>query len=184
MRGADLQGADLQGADLQGAYLQGADLQRAYLRGADLQGADLQGADLQGAYLQGADLQRAYLRGADLQGAYLRGADLQGADLQPIKNDMFALLLKAIPEVSNLRKSIIEGKIDGSTYEGECACLCGTLEKTSNEKIKTVIHDQRDSSRPIERFFLGIKQGDTPKTNSISKIALEWVDEFLSYINN
>ncbi len=40
----------------------------------------------------------------------------------------------------------------------------------------------RDSSRLIERFFLGIKKGDTPENSQFSKLALEWVDEFLLLI--
>jgi hypothetical protein len=36
----------------------------------------------------------------------------------------------------------------------------------------------RDPSRPIEQFFLGIKVGDTPEINPLSKLALEWVEEF------
>lgn len=34
----------------------------------------------------------------------------------------------------------------------------------------------------IERFFMGIKEGDTPKNNSASKLALQWLDEFLELI--
>jgi hypothetical protein len=35
------------------------------------------------------------------------------------------------------------------------------------------------AARPAERFFMGIKPGDTPKTNPASKIALEWLDTFV-----
>lgn len=112
----------------------------------------------------------------------LSSADLRCADLSSIKNDLWGVLLMAIPEIKNLKKSVIEGKIDGSTYAGECACLCGTLEKTQDVKIKTMIYDRRDSNRPIERFFLGIKKGDIPETNQISKIVLEWIEEFETFI--
>ncbi len=165
-------------AYLEGAYLEGAYLKGAYLKGADLKGANLKGAYLKGAYLKGADLE-----GANLKGAYLEGAYLEGANLTHIKNDLFALLLYAIPEIANLKKALIEGKVNGSTYEGECACLCGTLEKSSDEKIRTTIYDLRDSDRPIERFFLGIQTGDTPETNQISKIVFEWIEEFESIIS-
>jgi len=187
LRGADLRGADLRGAylrdaDLTGADLTGADLRGADLRDADLRDADLRDADLTGADLRGADLKGAYLRDADLTGADLRGAYLRGAYLREIKHDLFALLLNAKSEIGNLKKSIIDGKVDGSTYEGECACLCGTLEKTENAEVKKRVYDLRDSGRPIERFFLGIKPGDTPETNSVSKIVLEWIEEFESLI--
>jgi uncharacterized protein YjbI with pentapeptide repeats len=177
---ADLTGADLRDADLRGADLRGADLTGADLRDADLRGADLRDADLTGADLRGADL-----RDADLRDAVLTGAVLTGAVLTPIKNDMFIVLLHSIPEVKYLKQNIIEGKIDGSTYDGECACLSGTLAngaKISNGKRETTVMNNimscRDSLRPIERFFLGIKIGDTPETSEFSKLALEWIEEF------
>lgn len=40
----------------------------------------------------------------------------------------------------------------------------------------------RNSSRPIERFFMGINIGDTPKKSQFSKLALEWVEEFENLI--
>ena len=188
LRDADLTGAYLRDADLAGAYLRDADLTGAYLRDADLTGADLRGADLRGAYLAGAylrdaDLTGAYLRDADLTGAYLRDADLTGAylkyaDLTPYRDDMFLLLLNAKGEIDNLKLAIKEGKIDGSTYEGECACLCGTLEKSNDKNVVKRIYDLRDASRPIEMFFRGIKKGDTPETSRFSELALKWLQEF------
>lgn len=124
----------------------------------------------------------AIKKGANLRDANLRGVDLSGVDLSVIKKDMFDVLLRAIPEIPNLKKSIIEGKIDGSTYDGDCCCLCGTLEKSDNVIICERIKIGRDASRPIERFFCGINPGDTPETNQFSKLALEWVEEFESYI--
>jgi hypothetical protein len=210
--GANLRNADLTGSDLIEANLMGADLVGANLRSADLVGANLTAADLRASDLTAADLTDtnltsanlkaanltdsnltdsnltgtnfigADLRGTNFIGADLIGANLKGANLTPIKYDMFALLIYAKSEIANLKKSIIEGKIDGSTYEGECACLCGTLEKTTNETIEKKIFDLRDSNRPIERFFMGIKKGDTPETNQLSKIALEWVKEFETLI--
>lgn len=131
------------------------------------------GAAIKVAMEIGADL-----RGADLRGAYLRGADLKGADLEPIKNDMFLVLLQAVPEIPMVEKAIIEGKIDGSTYKGKCACLCGTIEKSPrfNEAC-----DMRDENRPIERFFAAISEGDTPGNNHFSKLAYGWIQEFKGF---
>ena len=191
--GAYLMGADLIGADLRGAYLTGANLRGAGLIGADLRGASLIGADLRGAYLTGANLRGAnlayaYLRDTDLTGAYLAdanlrgadliGADLRGADLGLFKKDFFDVLLRAIPEINNLKNALINGKIDGSAYTGECACLCGTLEKSDSIEIKKRIYDLRDSSRPIEIFFTLIRPGDTPENNYPAKVVLEWIEEF------
>ena len=172
---AYLQGANLQGANLQGANLQGADLQCAYLQGANLQCAYLQGANLQGANLQGADLQCAYL-----QGANLRGADLRGAKLDDIKDDLFKVLSVAKNEVLGFYDSLMRGLIDGSAYEGECACLVGTIAKVRHENYQNLGIDLRpDSNRPAERWFLGIQKGDTPQSNPISEITAEWAREFM-----
>jgi hypothetical protein len=155
----------------------------ANLEGANLEGADLEGAYLEGANLEGADLEGAYLKGAYLKGANLEGANLKGANLDPIKDDMFLVLLHAINEIPFLKNNIIEGKIDGSTYDGACACLSGTLanaipnDDQREIKLKPIL-SCRDSERPIERFFLGIKKGDTPENSQFSKLALEWIEEF------
>ena len=194
LRGADLRGADLIGALLTGAILRGADLTRALLRGADLRGADLIGADLIGADLRGADLRGAGLTGADLTGAILtgadltgailigadlRGADLRGASLLPIRDDLWAVLSSAPSEVVGLRTALIQGRIDGSTYKGPCACLVGTLANVRQCDFKAIPGLVPNSSRPAERFFLMVRPGDTPETSVSAKIALEWIDTWL-----
>ena len=168
------------------ADLRSADLRSADLSSADLRSADLSFADLSFADLSFANLISANLSNANLISANLISANLISADLSTIKSDMFYVLVKGIKEVNFLRQNIIEGKIDGSTYDGECACLSGTLEHgagKNKDRVKSIM-DCRDSERPIERFFLGIKKGDTPGTNQISKIVLEWVDEFLYCIGD
>ena len=39
-----------------------------------------------------------------------------------------------------------------------------------------------ESGRAAERFFMGIKKGDTPENNPVSQIALEWIDTFAAQI--
>jgi hypothetical protein len=165
--GADLRDADLRDADLRDAYLGGA-----YLGGADLRDADLRDADLRDAYLGGA-----YLGGAYLGGAYLRDADLGGADLRTIKRDLHKVLSSAPREVPGLRLALVEGRVDGSTYTGDCACLVGTIANVRGVAVATL---PRDSSRPAERWFLAIGRGATPETNPVSAITLGWIDEWLA----
>jgi hypothetical protein len=176
---ADLRDANLRDADLIGADLRGADLRDVNLRDANLRGTDLRGADLRDADLRGADLCRVNLGDADLCGANLSGVSLRGANLTLVKGDYFDVLSTAIPELLRLKKAIVSGEIDGSTYGGPCACLCGTLEKTQDENIKKLVFDRRNSDRPIERFFLAINRGDTPRTSQFSALALEWLNEFI-----
>jgi hypothetical protein len=123
------------------------------------------------------------LRGSDLRYSDLRDSDLRGSDLQSIKADVWELLINAIPEIPALRQAIIDGKIDGSIYEGECACLCGTIANVRGCDYTKLEGIKPDSSRPAEAFFYGVKKGDTPETNQISKLVLEWLDELQALLN-
>ena len=120
-----------------------------------------------------------------LEAAVKKGADLRGADLRGARNDFFSLLIYSIPEIPALKQAVLDGKINGSVYAGEhagdCACLVGTLEKSKRFKAEygTLL---RNSSRPIEKLFLAIKKGDTPETNQISKIVLEWIEDFEKHL--
>jgi len=168
--------ADLRDADLRDADLRGADLSGAYLSGADLRGADLSGAYLIDADLRGADLSGADLRGAALIDADLRGADLSGADLRQFKADFFMILAMGHAEVPHLIRALREGKVDGSTYDGECACLVGTLENGGASGIP------HDSSSPAEQWFVPIRKGMKPGDNNEGGFraakALEWALEY------
>ncbi|WP_186263326.1 pentapeptide repeat-containing protein [Burkholderia gladioli] len=195
LRGAYLSGANLRGAYLSDAYLsdadlRGADLSDADLRGADLSDADLRGANLRGAYLSGADLSDAYLSDAylsgadlsdaDLSGADLSDADLSGANLLPIKADFIEVISQAPREVPALIDALKAGRVDGSTYSGECACLVGTIANARGVDVdSSEFGIPKDSSRPVERFFMSIRKGDTPETNGASKLALEWAETWL-----
>jgi hypothetical protein len=111
--------------------------------------------------------------------ADLSGADLSRAYLTPIRDDLWAVLAGAPREVEGLRKALIEGRVDGSTYSGECACLVGTIANLRNVSHNDLGVIKPNSNRPIERFFLNISRGDTPETNQASSLAVQWTDEFL-----
>ena len=176
LRGADLSDADLSNAYLRNAYLSNADLSGADLSNADLRGADLRNTDLSNTDLRGADLRGADLSGADLSGADLRNAYLSNADLRPIKADFFMILAMGHTEVPQLIKALRDGKVNGSTYEGECACLVGTLE---NGGAKGIPHQP---SSPAEVWFAPIREGDKPGDDTEggfrAKWALGWALEY------
>lgn len=113
-------------------------------------------------------------------GARLYGAHLRGAHLTPIRDDIWAVLASAPAEVAGLRTALAEGRIDGSTYEGACCCLVGTLTNERHYKYAEIPSLVPDGSRPAERFFAAIKAGDTPETSQFSKLALEWVELWLA----
>ena len=166
------------------ADLRLADLRSANLRSAYLSSANLRLADLSWANLSLADLSSANLRSADLRSANLRSADLRLAQQVFIRDDIWAVLSCAPSEVEGLRQALIEGKIDGSHYEGQCACLVGTIAKVKGCGYKEISALAPDSGRASERFFMGINKGDTPETNPISKQALIWIDEWLFNMKN
>jgi hypothetical protein len=189
----NLSHANLTGSDLTGSYLSGINLEDAFLdktilKDTGLAYAELSYASFDNAFLVGTDLTGARLNHASFSNAYLNDVDLtditfEGADLTPIKNDFFRILLRAIPEIPNLVKALIDGKIDGSIYEGYCACLCGTLEKSKNYKIKENVHIERNSDSPIERFFMNIHPGDNTENSEYVKQVFRWLIEFDDYIN-
>ncbi len=151
-----------------------ADLRGANLRGANLSDADLSDADLSGADLRGADLSDANLSGADLS-----DADLSDANLRLFKSDLWMTLTENKSEVSGLVLAMREGRIDGSVYSGECACLKGTL---ANVKGVSVGNYKQDVSQPAEQWFLMVKKGDKPDDQTSGgfalRTALEWTLEW------
>jgi len=198
---ASLTHADLTGADLTGANLERADLTGATLTSADLTSADLTGANLAGANLAGASLARADLTHADFEHANLTRTDLTDASLaranlartylagainippstlRATRADLFDVLLRAIPEVPALLTALREGRVDGSTYEGDCACLCGTIANVRGVNVDDL--DFKDATRPIESWFFAIEKGDTPATNAAAKQAEKWIVEFMELV--
>jgi hypothetical protein len=177
---ADLTSANLSGADLSGADLRGANLSNANLRGASLSDANLGGADLRNADLGGANFNGAHFSGANLIGVNLSYANLNGADLSEIKADYLAVLSVAKHEVTELYEALLSGKIDGSAYTGECACLVGTIANIRHENHKELGIDLHPNpSRSAEKWFLNIRKGDTPDNNAVSAIVKDWTLEFM-----
>lgn len=180
------------GFAIKAAIKANADLTRANLRDADLTLADLRGADLRGANLRGADLTLANLTLANLIRANLTRADLRDANLNSFKQDLIAEVLRVPGEIDGLRQALVEGRIDGSTYSGECACLAGTVANLkviedyngADINVTDEITFAADSSSPRERWFMGISEGDTPETNRMAAIALEWIDEAIAIRDN
>ena len=177
--GAILTRADLSGADLSGANFTGADLTRADLSGANFTGAILTRADLSGADLTRANFTGADLTRANLSGANLYQANLYQANLNPIKHDLWAILNYHPHEVAGVQAALREGRTDGALYEGECACLIGTIANIRRCSYKSLLVAP-DSDRPAERWFFAITRGDTPETSPIAKITDEWITEWLA----
>ncbi len=177
-------GSDLRCSDLRCSDLSDSDLRCSDLRGSNLRGSNLRGSDLRGSNLRGSDLRGSDLSGSNLRGSDLSDSDLSGSDLTPIRDDLWAVLCSAPREVNFLRNSLISGKVDGSTYSGSCACLVGTIANARHTSHNNIDGLTPNSYRPAERFFLGINEGDTPETNQFSKLAVEWIDQWLANMSS
>ena len=172
-RGAAIKKALESGSNLSDSDLRGSNLSGSDLRDSNLSGSNLRGSNLRGSNLRGSELSSSDLSSSDLSGSNLRDSDLRG-----IKSDFFDVLLRATREISGLELALKKGHVDGSTYEGDCACLVGTIANVRHCEHNRIPNLAPDSSRPAERWFLGIRKGDTPATNQISAITIEWIKEF------
>ena len=85
-------------------------------------------------------------------------------------------------EVDGLLKALKDGKVNGSQYEGECACLVGTIANVGGKAYEDLPHN---SSDPSEKWFLMINEGDTPDKDTgggfAAMKAIEWIEEWQSF---
>lgn len=153
-------------------------LEVAVKAGASLDCASLDCASLDDARLDGARLNGARLVRASFDGAIFVHAT--GIDWTPVRDDFWAVLSSVPAEVEGLRQALINGKVDGSSYQGECVCLVGTLANLRGANYQNLGLLRLTLLRPAEVFFRRINKGDTPDTNEFSKMALDWLDEWLS----
>src|SRR3990167_6550450 len=188
-RGSDLRGSNFRGSDLRGSNFRDSNLRDSDLRDSDFSGSDLRGSDLRDSDFSDSNFRDSDLSGSDLSGSNFRGSDLRdsdfsvsdlrGSNLTPIRDDLWAVLSASPSEVDGLRAAIAEGRISGSSYEGDCACLVGTIAKVCHKKYDELPNLKPNSNRPAERFFLAIKVGDTPETNQFSRLPLELGEAWL-----
>ena len=97
-----------------------------------------------------------------------------------IKADFLDILDHAPDEVAGLRLAFVEGRISGRHYEGPCACIKGTIAKLQGCHFYEIYGIKAHHLSPVEQFFLNIKKSDTPENNGESKLAVEWIDEWLA----
>ena len=145
--------------------------------------ANLSESNLSGSNLSRADLSGADLSGSNLSGANLSGSNLSESNLSIVKNDFWEILLKAKKEIDGLKEALISGKVDGSTYSGECCCLVGTIANVKHCSYRNIKGIKPNSDRPAERWFLAIRKGDTPNTSKVVELTMAWIEEFELYLN-
>ena len=98
-------------------------------------------------------------------------------DARSIKADLWMTLTENRMEAAGVLSALKAGKVNGSTYSGECACLVGTIANVRGCNVGAL---NADSSRPAEQWFLMIQPGDTPENSSACADAAKWCEEWLS----
>lgn len=119
------------------------------------------------------------VKAAYKSGSNLCGADLRYADLRSFKADLWMTLMHNRDEAAGVVAALRAGKVDGSTYSGDCACLVGTI---ANIRGVTVDALDKGPSRPAEQWFAMIRAGDKPGDDTgggfAAQKALEWTLEW------
>ena len=132
----------------------------------------------------------ANLRSANLCSADLRSADLRSADLKDIINlpqsyinqcsrDILFIFRSLKKELPFLKEKLLAGEIDGTQYEGKCACLIGTLAKANgeiNKVCQTITFYDKGLHNFGEQWFYQIKKYDTPDNNFFAKHVLKLIN--------
>jgi hypothetical protein len=73
----------------------------------------------------------------------------------------------------------MKGKIDGTSYSGDCACFVGTIARVRKEEYEHLTNGLKpEADSPTERWFLAIREGETPESNSVAKVTRDWIKEF------
>ena len=118
-----------------------------------------------------------------MKGAYLKGAkNIPQSYINICSRDMLFIFQALKKELPYLREKIVKGQVDGTQYEGECACLIGTLANSDGgvDKVcNTIPYYEKGLHNPAEQWFWQIKIGDTPKNNFFAEHALALIDEVL-----
>lgn len=162
----------------------GKSLNYSNLSNCDLSGITIRGGSFVDSTFDRSRFVDSRFVGCTFVGSTFDGSRFDERTLAPFKADLFMKLLYAQHEAAGLRKALIEGRVNGQAYEGECGCFVGTIENLRREAGCEVVQViKRDSSSPIEIWFMLINKGDTPATNQISKMVVEWVEEFMTLLN-
>lgn len=121
------------------------------------------------------------------QVSYSSPNEVMPADVEhSAREDMWEILDQTPAEVDGLRAAVAAGKIDGSVYQGECACLVGTIAKVRGVP-HTTLGVKPNAYRPAEKWFGEIRPGDVPRTIELdgettgekhARLALRWIDEW------
>ncbi len=100
--------------------------------------------------------------------------------------DLWAILDLAPREVAGLRAALVEGRVNGSVYEGACSCLVGTIATVRGCDYRALVEVGivADAHRPAEQWFIPIREGHAPvdkperEGQYRAAVAVRWIDEW------
>lgn len=115
-------------------------------------------------------VERRWRRMGEALDAFLANEPRAQADLEDVLRENRDI-------ASGFRERIVAGKVDGTSYTGECCCVLGHFSQE-----RRVPHNMTPGWKPynpIEQFINNIREGDTPENSPWSAKLLEWTDGFL-----
>lgn len=120
------------------------------------------------------------------------------AFLNEASREMLFIFEHLKPELPALREQLLAGQINGTQYEGECACLIGSLAKGVaikddpdtdtteamgdfiNQVCESIPYYEKGLHNVSEQWFYQIREGDTPDNNEFAAHALKLIDQVLA----
>jgi uncharacterized protein YjbI with pentapeptide repeats len=193
--GSSFVGSRFVGSRFDGSSFVGSRFVGSRFDGSSFDGSSFVGSSFDGSSFVGSRFVGSRFVGSRFVGSRFVGSSFDGSTDNPghpfygIRLDVWAILDAAPGEVAALREKMLAGEIDGSVYQGECACLCGTIANAQGVPYTDLEGITPDAERPAERWFGPIRRGDKPTDNLDADditdgvyaltIALRWVDQWL-----
>jgi hypothetical protein len=92
--------------------------------------------------------------------------------------DLFRVLRLNREHIPFLLEALEAGRVDGSKYHKECACVYGTLRNARGLRTVCDVPGFEMGLTPIERWALDIKPGHTPDNSETVRQTVQWIREF------
>lgn len=109
------------------------------------------------------------------------------------QKDQFFELLEGYPNaVNNVRTALVEGRIDGSCYgigfDTTCGCVMAAIGRVYNIHPMEISRSfeavaEYGGISEVEELVWDIHEGDTPETNPVSALLVQWIDEHQAQVD-
>ena len=187
--GSHFDGSRFDGSRFDGSHFVGSHFVRSSFIGSRFDGSRFIGSHFDGSRFVRSSFIGSHFVGSHFDGSRFVGSHFDGSRFDgsrfdgegDAKQDFLSIISDARDEIAGLIAALRDGRINGSVYSGDCACLVGTIANLRGVDVRTL---HCDSSRPAEKWFLMISEGDKPGYSSpggyASGKALEWAEEYIA----